>query len=119
MAITDKTGAEIAVEHNVEEKAFEIRLVAEDTIAGKAHYIESDGERIFYHTVVDSEFGGRGLGTALVNEALQASRRDNVTVVPVCPMVKGFLDKNGDAYAAEGGSTRNPTQADIDAARRA
>lgn len=119
MAITDKTGAEIAVENNVEGKAFEVRLVAEDTIAGKAHYLEVDGERIFYHTVVDEEFGGRGLGTALVNESLQASLRDNITVVPVCPMFKGFLDKNGDAYAAEGGSTRKATQADIDAVRRA
>ena len=119
MAITDKTGAEIAVENNTQGKAFEIRLVAEDTVAGKAHYLESDGERIFYHTVVDSEFGGRGLGTALVNESLQASLRDNVTVVPVCPMFKSFLDKNGEVYAAEGGSWRTPTQADIDAAQRA
>ncbi|ANI91997.1 GNAT family N-acetyltransferase [Dietzia timorensis] len=119
MAITDKTGAEIAIENNAQGKAFEIRLVAEDTIAGKAHYLEADGERIFYHTVVDEAFGGRGLGTALVNESLQASLRDNVTVVPVCPMFKSFLDKNGDAYAAEGGSTREATQADIDAVRRA
>ena len=33
MAITDKTGAEIAIENNAQGKAFEIRLVAEDTIA--------------------------------------------------------------------------------------
>lgn len=119
MATTDKTGAEIAVENNTAGKAFEIRLVAEDKVAGKAHYLEGDGERIFYHTVVDEEFGGRGLGTALVNESLQASLRDNVTVVPVCPMFTGFLEKNGDAYAAEGGSVRKATQADIDAARNA
>lgn len=118
MAITDKTGAEISVENNAEGNAFEIRLVAEDVIAGKAHYLENDGERIFYHTVVDEEFGGRGLGTALVNEALQSSLRDDITVVPVCPMVKGFLEKNGDAYAAEGGKTRKATQADIDAVRQ-
>lgn len=119
MANTDKTGAEIAIRNNVEGKAFEISLVAEDVVAGKAHYLENEDERIFYHTVVDDEFGGRGLGTALVNASLQESLRDDITVVPVCPMFKSFLEKNGDTYAAEGGKTRTATQADIDAVRNA
>ena len=36
---------------------------------GRAEFTERDGQRVFYHTEVDDEFGGRGLGTAVIAEA--------------------------------------------------
>ena len=39
------------------------------------------------HTEVDEEFGGRGLATILVREALDATRAAGLRIVPVCPMV--------------------------------
>lgn len=115
MADVDKTGAPVAVTQDVENGAFVIALTEGDgTEAGRARYIDAEnGDRIFYHTVVDEQFGGRGLGTYLVNAALQATLRDGTTVVPVCPMVAAFLAKNGTDYEAEGGSYREPTDADL------
>ena len=40
------------------------------------------------------EFGGRGLATILVDEALQATRDAGLRIVAVCPMVAGFVEKH-------------------------
>jgi predicted GNAT family acetyltransferase len=105
---TDKTGATVTVERSDSREAFEIRD-ASGTIAGHADFIDHGGERIFHHTVVDEEFGGRGMGTALVRGAVEATRADGVSIVPVCSMVDGFLDKNADEFA---GAYRAATDAD-------
>jgi predicted GNAT family acetyltransferase len=44
--------------------------------------------------VVDPEFGGRGLATILVEEALNAARDDGKRIVPVCSMVETVLKKH-------------------------
>ncbi|WP_314035295.1 GNAT family N-acetyltransferase [Dietzia sp. CH92] len=105
---TDKTGATVTVERSGSREAFEIRD-ASGELAGHADFREIDGERIFHHTVVGEEFGGRGIGTALVRGAVEATRADGVTIVPVCSMVEGFLGKNADEFA---GAYRDATAAD-------
>ena len=105
---TDRTGATVTVERSDSREAFEIRD-ADGAVAGHAHFREFGGERIFHHTVVDEEFGGRGLGTALVRGAVEATRNEGVTIVPVCSMVEGFLGKNADEFA---GAYRDATDDD-------
>lgn len=95
---TDKTGAAVTVERSDRTDAFEIRD-ASGVTAGHADFRDIAGERIFHHTVVDGEFGGRGIGTALVRGAVEATRDEGVTIVPVCSMVEGFLAKNADEFA--------------------
>jgi len=51
-----------------------------------------DRVRRMTHTEVDPAHGGRGLGTRLVREALDATRADGLLVDPVCPMVAAYLD---------------------------
>ena len=58
---------------------------------------------------VDEQFGGRGIGTALVRGAVEATREEGITIVPVCSMVEGFLGKNADEFA---GAYREATDAD-------
>ena len=106
---TDKTGATVTVVRAADRDAFEVRDHSGE-VAGYAHFRERDGERIFHHTTVDERFGGRGIGTALVRGAVEATRAEGVTIVPVCPMVKGFLDKTGDEFA---GAFRPPTSGDL------
>ena len=55
---------------------------------------ERDGQRVFYHTEIDDAFGGRGLGTVLIAEALAATRADGLRIVAVCPMVAGYVKKH-------------------------
>lgn len=112
-ALTDKTGAAVTVELDEARGAFVIRDAA-GTDAGRAFFITGEeGERIFHHTEVDEEFGGRGLSTVLVAAALTDSRKQGVTVVPVCPLFVKRLQTGGDDYQAEGGRFRNATGADL------
>ncbi|TGD09201.1 GNAT family N-acetyltransferase [Brevibacterium sp. S111] len=116
----DKTGAEVTVSLNESAQAYEI-TVADGTVAGSAFFLpgpDAETERIFHHTVVDEQFGGRGLSKILVAEALEDSRERGVTVVPVCPLFVKKLQETGDDYAAQGGKFRNATGADIDIVKR-
>ena len=116
----DKTGAEVTVSLNESTQAYEV-TVADGTVAGSAFFLpgpDAETERIFHHTVVDEQFGGRGLSKFLVAEALDDSRERGVTVVPVCPLFVKKLQETGDEYIALGGKFRNATGADIDIVKR-
>ena len=116
----DKTGAEVTVSLNESTQAYEV-TVADGTVAGSAFFLpgpDAETERIFHHTVVDEQFGCRGLSKFLVAEALDDSRERGVTVVPVCPLFVKKLQETGDEYIALGGKFRNATGADIDIVKR-
>lgn len=106
---TDKTGATVSVDRSTEKEAFAVTL-PDGEVAGHAEFRERAGERIFFHTEVDEQFGGRGLGTALVRGAMEATRAEGLRVVAVCALVKSFLDKNDDEFS---GAYRLPTPDDL------
>ncbi|MFE7506458.1 GNAT family N-acetyltransferase [Promicromonospora sp. NPDC057488] len=85
----------------------------DDGAAGGGGADEAGGDRIFFHTEVDEEYGGRGLAGILVREALTDSIRKNIVVVPVCPLFAAHLAKHGDEYVAAGGVIRQPAKDDI------
>lgn len=90
MPLTDKTGAPVTVE----KKTDEFTIAVEGKPVGLEAFADRDGQRIFYHTEIDEAFGGRGLGTVLIAEALAVTRADGLRIVGVCPMVAGFLKKH-------------------------
>lgn len=87
---TDKTGAPTTVTagHQTYTVAVDGKTV------GHADYADRGEQRVFYHTVVDPAFGGRGLATILLEEALNATKADGKRVVPVCSMVGTVLKKH-------------------------
>lgn len=87
---TDKTGAQTTV--TVEPRKYTIAV--EGKAVGYADYADRGDQRVFYHTVVDPEFGGRGLATILVEEALSATRNEGKRIVPVCSMFEMVLKKH-------------------------
>ena len=87
---TDKTGAQTTV--NAGEGKYTIAV--EGRTAGSAFVADRNNQRVFYHTEIDEQFGGRGLATILVEQALTATREDGKRIVAVCPMVDGVLDKH-------------------------
>jgi predicted GNAT family acetyltransferase len=87
---TDKTGAPTTVAK--ESDRFSISVDGQKV--GFTEYVDRDGQRIFPHTEVLDEFGGRGLATILVSEALQATRDAGLRIVAVCPMVAGYVEKH-------------------------
>jgi predicted GNAT family acetyltransferase len=87
---TDKTGAEPTV--SAAEGKYTIAVDGETV--GLAAVADRGNQRVFYHTEVDERFGGRGLATILVAEALEATRAGGKRVVPLCPMVAAFIKKH-------------------------
>jgi uncharacterized protein len=70
-------------------------LAVEGHIAATCYKIE--GNIItFIHTEVPPELGGKGIGSKLIRGALDQVRADGLKVVPQCPFVKAFIEKNAD-----------------------
>lgn len=87
---TDKTGAEATV--SAAEGKYTVAVDGETV--GLTAVADRNGQRVFYHTEVDEEFGGRGLAGIVIGEALQATRLDGKRVVPVCPTVADYVKKH-------------------------
>lgn len=121
--LTHDTGASVTVELDLASPISSYTIVrADGTPVGTADFVVIPGaseERIFFHTEVCQDFGGRGLVALLVSKALTESIRDNVTVVPLCPLFARHLQVHGDKFIANGGAFRQPTPDDIGVITRA
>ncbi|NLE80702.1 MAG: N-acetyltransferase [Rhodococcus sp.] len=76
------------------QKRYEISV--DGTVAGFTEYLDRDQQRIFFHTEIGEEFGGRGLASTLIREALTDTTSSGLRVVPVCPFVARFVEKHDD-----------------------
>jgi len=61
---------------------------------GYARYEDTATQRVFTHTVVLPEFGGRGFATNLIDFAVADTRADDKRIVGQCPMVAHWLTKH-------------------------
>ncbi len=77
---------QIEIVDNAEARRFEAHL--DGALAGFADYRDADGVRSFVHTEVDPSFGGRGVGSQLVDAALRATIADGKRVRPLCSFVR-------------------------------
>jgi predicted GNAT family acetyltransferase len=104
--------SDVTIRHNPDRERFEV-LVAGHEI-GKAVYTTYDDgnspQRIFYHTVINEEYGGQGLAGQLATVALDETVAAGISIVPVCPYIKKFLIKHPE-YA---GSTTATTPAHLE-----
>lgn len=66
--------------------------------AGYSEYHDRNGRRVFIHTVIDPSFEGHGLGSRLVRAALDDVRAKGMTIVPLCPFVRAWLESH-EGYA--------------------
>jgi predicted GNAT family acetyltransferase len=68
-------------------------LVVEGHLA--AAYYKVDGNVItFVHTEVPPELGGKGVGSKLVQDALDRVRAEGMKVIAECPFVKAWIGKH-------------------------
>ena len=85
----------VTVTDNSEEQRFEAHVDGE--LAGFAEYRLREGVIVFTHTEVDDAFEGRGVGTQLARQALDAVREAGERrVVPRCPFIKAWIDRHPD-----------------------
>jgi predicted GNAT family acetyltransferase len=73
-------------------RRFEIAI--DGTVVGFAQYRRRPGFISFIHTEIDSALTGEGLGTLLVEAALETARVQGLAVLPYCPFVQGFIDRH-------------------------
>ncbi|GAB3708873.1 GNAT family N-acetyltransferase [Nocardiopsis oceani] len=64
--------------------------------AGYAEYILTDTLITFTHTEIDPAFEGKGMGSTLIREALDDVRSRELAVLPLCPFVKGWIERHRD-----------------------
>ena len=81
---------------NHELSRFEIYL--EDELAGFAEFRMRGNTIVFPHTEIDPKFGGKGLGSALIQYALDDAAMKKLLVAPYCPFVSKYIAKNPDKY---------------------
>ena len=79
--------------------ARESRSVAlfNDDIIGYCQYKEENNVWSITHTVVKQEFGGRGIAKRLVHAVIDAARKNNKKINPICSYAKKMM-KSSDEY---------------------
>lgn len=69
----------------------------EGALAGFTHYRLEGSVIDFDHTEIDPAFGGRGLGTKLIEFAVTDARSKNLEIVASCPFVRKWIEDNPEA----------------------
>ena len=84
------------IKNNIEKSRYEIFIDSE--LAGFADYKIVGDTVKFPHTEVNPAFGGRGVGSSLVEFALDDVKRQRKFVAPICPFVAKAISKKPDQY---------------------
>jgi len=82
-----------SVVDNAAEHRFE--LPVGDHVA-LAYYTQTPGVITFTHTEVPPALAGQGVGSKLARGALEMVRARGLKVVPRCPFIAAFINKNAE-----------------------
>lgn len=86
----------ISIVKNEKLNRFEIYFDGE--LAGFAEFEVSNQKISYPHTEIDPRFGGKGLGSQLIKEALDEALEQNLEVAPYCSFVSAYIKKNSEKY---------------------
>jgi uncharacterized protein len=81
---------------NSDESRLEIRA---DGDLAELVYRTRAGRLVLVHTEVPDALGGRGLGGQLVLAAIDKAAHEGLTVVPLCPFARSWLERHPDEAA--------------------
>ncbi len=82
------------VADNPDESRYELH--EDDELAAFTKYQLGEGFIAFVHTETQPAFAGRGMAKVLVTQTLDDVRRRGLAVLPFCPYVRAFIEKNPD-----------------------
>lgn len=82
------------VENNTEQNRYEI--VRDEGVA-VLEYRRRGDRLVLVHTGVPKELEGHGIGGKLVAAAVEDARRGELTVVPLCPYARTWIEKHPNA----------------------
>jgi len=81
------------VTDNREQSRFELNL---DGHLAQLAYRRHGDRLVLIHTEVPDELGGRGIGGRLVTAALDEAVTEGLTLVPLCPFARSWLERHPD-----------------------
>ena len=84
------------VTDNPAESRFELR---DDGHLAELLYRLNGKRLVLIHTETPVELEGRGFGGRLVAAAVDRAAREGLTVVPLCPFARGWLERHADEAA--------------------
>ncbi len=84
----------VAVLDNQDARRFEVTV---DGDIAELTYRLRGGRLILIHTEVPQSLEGRGIGGKLVVASLDRARKDGLTIVPLCPFARSWLERHPDA----------------------
>jgi uncharacterized protein len=87
-----KTPAGLTIEDVPAARRYEARYG--DELAGWVDYGRVGSRIVAIHTEVPPEFGGRGVGSALVRRVLADARAAGVKVTPRCPLFRTHFQRH-------------------------
>ena len=77
--------------HNQDQNRFEAEFEGQ---LAKMEFMKVGNTLIFTHTEVPEAFEGKGIGSKLAKFSLDYVRENEMTAAPLCPFVKGFIEKH-------------------------
>jgi len=87
------TQADIQLTRNEAASQYEARVPGEAEIA-LAQYTRTGDRLHLTHTEVPEHLEGRGVGSALVQYALEDARAAGLSVIPSCPFVAAYIQRH-------------------------
>jgi predicted GNAT family acetyltransferase len=69
----------------------------EACVDGEVAFLEfrrSDSSLTLTHTEVPKSLGGKGIGSSLVEAALDYARKESLKVVPLCPFAETYMRRH-------------------------
>ena len=92
--MSEQVSDSAAVIDNTDASRFELR--ADGWLAELVYRIRGD-RLVLVHTEVPVELEGRGIGGRLVTAAIDRAVREGLTLVPLCPFARGWLERHPEA----------------------
>ncbi|MFM2363114.1 MAG: hypothetical protein RLZZ316_2016 [Bacteroidota bacterium] len=62
-------------------------------LAEMTYTMPAETKMIIDHTEVDESLAGKSVGMQLLNTAVDYARKNNITIIPLCPFAKAMFDK--------------------------
>jgi uncharacterized protein len=84
------------VTDNQAQSRFELHA---DGFLAELIYRRNGRRLVLIHTEVPAELEGRGFGGRLVAAAVSRAAREDLTLVPLCPFARGWLERHPDRAA--------------------